>query len=238
MSGHSRWSQIKHQKGAADAKKGQLFSKMGKLIAIAAKKGADPDSNPTLAGMIERARAVNMPKDNIERAIQRGQDVTATELRSVVYQALGPEGVALVIEAITDNNNRTFNEVRMILAKHRAKLAVEGSLNWLFDRLAVVAANGAPLNDDQQLFLIEVGAIDITVEPEGITVTGAPESLHALQGALRTYGFTLASAAVEYIARKYLSVNPVACVAITKLRTDLEDHADIEAVFTNMASPK
>ncbi|OGN27951.1 MAG: hypothetical protein A3A33_04300 [Candidatus Yanofskybacteria bacterium RIFCSPLOWO2_01_FULL_49_25] len=134
MSGHSKWSQIRRQKGIADVKKGQEFSKLGKLISIAAKKGADPASNPSLAGMIERARAANMPKDNIERAIKRATDKSASILEEINVQALGPGGIGIVITAITDNKNRTIGEIRNILANHNSKMADEGSLNWQFDQ--------------------------------------------------------------------------------------------------------
>lgn len=135
MSGHSKWSQIRRQKGIADVKKGQEFSKLGKLISIAAKKGADPSSNQSLAGAIERARAANMPKENIERAIKKAGEKDTAQLQELTIQALGPGGVGIIIEAITDNRNRTIGNTKTILAKHGAKMAGEGSLNYLFDRL-------------------------------------------------------------------------------------------------------
>ena len=135
MSGHSKWSQIKHQKGVADAKKGQLFSKFSKLISIAAKTGADPANNPSLAAVIERARAANMPKDNIERAVKRAGEKDAATIQELTVQALGPGNVGIVITAVTDNRNRTLGDIKTILAKHGTKMAGEGSLNYLFDRV-------------------------------------------------------------------------------------------------------
>lgn len=133
MSGHSKWSQIKHQKGLADAKKGQLFSKLSKLISIAAKKGADPSANTGLANAIAQARAANMPKENIERAIKRAGEKDSQNLQEMTIQALAAGNVGLVIEAITENRNRTLGEVKNILAKHNAKMIGEGALNYLFD---------------------------------------------------------------------------------------------------------
>lgn len=133
MSGHSKWSQIKHKKGISDQKKGQIFSKLAKKISITAKKGVDPNSNFQLQSVINEARAVNMPKENIERAIKRAGDKDATTLNEVTIQAMGPGGIAIVVEAITDNSNRTVGEVRNIFNKNDVRVVPEHSLNWMFD---------------------------------------------------------------------------------------------------------
>ncbi|HEY4506630.1 MAG TPA: YebC/PmpR family DNA-binding transcriptional regulator [Candidatus Paceibacterota bacterium] len=132
MSGHSKWSQIKHKKEVSDQKKGQVFSKLAKKILIAAREGSDPSSNYKLQSVIEEARSVNMPKDNIERAIIRASDKNATELYEIVIQAMGPGGIALVVEGITDNKNRTINEIKHILSDTGFRVVPEGSLNWMF----------------------------------------------------------------------------------------------------------
>lgn len=134
MSGHSKWSQIKHQKGIADQKKGQIFSKMAKKISIAAKDGADPAANYRLQAAIDEARSFNMPKDSIDRAVKRASEKDAQSLDRVVIQAMGPGSAAIAIEAITDNRNRTINEIKNILFKNDAKMVPENSLNWMFDR--------------------------------------------------------------------------------------------------------
>ena len=134
MSGHSKWSQIKHKKGASDQKRGQLFSKLSKKISIAARGGADPSANYKLQAVIDEARSFNMPKENIERAIKRAGDKDATALDTVIIQAMGPSGIAIVIEAITDNRNRTINELKHILAEHEVKMVPENSLNWMFSK--------------------------------------------------------------------------------------------------------
>lgn len=134
MSGHSKWAQIKHKKGAADAKKGELFSKLAQGISLAAReKGGDPSTNAVLRGAIEKAQAANMPKENIERAVKRGAGTEGAALESVLYEAYGPGGVAFIIEGITENNNRTFAEVRKILQEHGAKMA-PGSVKWAFEK--------------------------------------------------------------------------------------------------------
>ncbi len=134
MSGHSKWSQIKHKKGVSDQKKGQLFSKLAKKISIAAKEGSDPSANFKLQSVIDEARSHNMPKENIERAVKRATDKDAASLKEVVIQAMGPGGIAFIVEGITDNSNRTMNEVRIILSRNDVKVVPEGSLNWMFDK--------------------------------------------------------------------------------------------------------
>ncbi|MEK7151620.1 MAG: YebC/PmpR family DNA-binding transcriptional regulator [Patescibacteria group bacterium] len=133
MSGHSKWSQIKHKKGASDQKKGQIFSKLSKKISIAARSGTDPLANYHLQSVIDEARSFNMPKENIERAIKRASDKETIALDTVIIQAMGPSGIAIIIEAITDNKNRTINEIRHILIAHEVRMVPENSLNWMFN---------------------------------------------------------------------------------------------------------
>lgn len=135
MSGHSHWSSIKHKKGITDARKGKIFSKMAKMITVAARKGGDPEMNPVLRLAIEKARAVNMPKDNIERAIKKGTGKDkSTELEEIIYEAYGPNGTPLIIEVITDNKNRTLSEIKHILNNHNSKLAESGSVKYIFEK--------------------------------------------------------------------------------------------------------
>ena len=134
MSGHSKWSQIKHKKGISDQKKGQLFSKLAKKISIAAREGAELSANYKLQSVIEEAKTFNMPKENIERAVKRASERDAAALNEIVIQAMGPGGIAIIIEGITDNKNRAINEIKHILAEHEAKMVPENSLNWMFDK--------------------------------------------------------------------------------------------------------
>ncbi|MDO8608926.1 MAG: YebC/PmpR family DNA-binding transcriptional regulator, partial [bacterium] len=137
MSGHNKWSSIKHKKGLEDAKLSKIFSKFTKLISIAARKNPDPTTNASLKSVMDQARSVNMPKDNIERAIKKANEKNSVELKEIIIQAIGPSSIALIIEAITDNSNRTINEVKAILNKHNAKMAEAGSLDWMFEKKGV-----------------------------------------------------------------------------------------------------
>lgn len=139
MSGHSKWSSIKHKKGITDQKRGQLFSKLSKNITLAARNGSDPRTNSTLAGAIEQARAANMPKDNIDRAIKKVSDKSAVQLQEVTVEAIGPGGVALRIKAVTDNSNRTINEIKKILTNHHVKMVNPRSIDWMFNTPATIS---------------------------------------------------------------------------------------------------
>ncbi len=154
MSGHSKWSQIKHKKGIADQKKSNLFSKLSRIISLAAQDGIDPSANYKLQSAIEQARAANMPKDNIERAIKRAQEKGMAQLRSIIVQAIGPASVGILIYAITDNSNRTMQEIRQIVQNHNAKIVAEGSLNWMFDKKTPI--HTVELNESEQNQLFEL----------------------------------------------------------------------------------
>ena len=179
MSGHSKWSSIKHKKGAADAKRGQLFSKLSRAIIVAAKEGGpDPEGNLALQNAIEKARSYSMPKDNIERAIAKGSgaDADASSYETVVYEGYGPEGVAVLVEAVTDNRNRTASEVRHAFTKHGGNLGTTGAVAWQFERRGVVlvSADGAD-EDALVLTAAEAGADDVELDGSSFVVTSAPE---------------------------------------------------------------
>src|SRR5215467_4362649 len=183
MSGHSKWSSIKHKKGAADAKRGKLFSKLSRAIIVAAKEGGgDPDNNLALANAIEKARSYSMPKDNIDRAIAKGtgEGADAAAFETVVYEGYGPEGIAVIVEALTDNRNRTAADVRHLFAKHGGNLGTAGAVAWQFDRRGVVAAEGV---DEDELFLAAAdgGAEDIERDGSVFQITSAPEQLAAVR---------------------------------------------------------
>ena len=179
MSGHSKWSSIKHKKGAADAKRGQLFSKLSRAIIVAAKEGGgDPANNMSLQNAIEKAKSYSMPKDNIDRAIAKGSgaDADADAFETIVYEGYGPEGVAVIVEALTDNRNRTAADVRHLFAKHGGNLGTAGAVSWQFDRrgVVVVPAEGV---DEEDLLLVAAdgGADDIAQDGSVFQVTSAPE---------------------------------------------------------------
>src|SRR5438552_6225464 len=199
MSGHSKWASIRHQKGAADAKRGKLFSKLTRAIIVAAKDGGpDPAGNLALQNAIEKARANSMPKDNIDRAIAKGAgtDSDAAAYETVVYEGYGPAGVAVIVEALTDNRNRTAGEVRHTFAKHDGNLGTSGAVAWRFERrgLVLVPAEGVD-EDELTLAAAEGGADDVSFDGSTYEVVSAPELLTSVREALETAGFTVASAA-------------------------------------------
>lgn len=160
MSGHSKWSTIKHKKALTDAKRSKVFSKVSSLITIAARKGGDPDKNPTLRAVIEKAREVNLPKENVERAIKRGTgEIAGAELQEVIYGAFGPGGAAILITAITDNKNRTLAEIKKILQEHNAKFAEIGSLQWMFRREGAGWIPNAPIKIEYENIKKELAAL-------------------------------------------------------------------------------
>ncbi|PJE50388.1 MAG: YebC/PmpR family DNA-binding transcriptional regulator [Candidatus Yanofskybacteria bacterium CG10_big_fil_rev_8_21_14_0_10_36_16] len=236
MSGHSKWSQIKHKKGATDQKRGQLFSKLAKKISIAAKDNPDPSTNYKLQAAIDEAKSANVPKDNIERAIKSSSEKDSAELKEVVIQAVGPESIAIIIEAITDNSNRTINEVKNILSKNNAKMAEVGSLDWMFDKLGVVkfTKENKDLNEEQELILIEAGVQDIQKNNEEISTLCQTEDLYTIKNLLIEMGIKPDYAEIEYIPK-----NPILMQdnseknKLEKLFEELNDHDDVENIYSN-----
>src|SRR5215471_12197447 len=193
VSGHSKWSSIKHKKGAADAKRGALFTKLSRAIIAAAKEGGpDPAGNLALQNAIEKARSYSMPKDNIERAIARGSgaDAEGSSFESVIYEGYGPEGVAVLVEALTDNRNRTASEVRHLFAKFGGNLGTTGAVAWQFERRGVVVVPATGV-DEEELFLAaaDAGADDVEADGDVFQVTSAIESLAAVREAIEGAGF-------------------------------------------------
>src|SRR5512134_3975798 len=181
MSGHSKWSSIKHKKGAADAKRGKLFSKLSRAIIVAAKEGGgDPAANLALQNAVEKARSYSMPKDNIERAIAKGAgaDAEGSGFETVVYEGYGPEGVAVLVEALTDNRNRTASEVRHLFAKHGGNLGATGAVAWQFERKGIVLVPADGVDEDElMLAAADAGADDVDLDGSTYQVTSAPEDL-------------------------------------------------------------
>src|SRR5881398_3240638 len=193
VSGHSKWSSIKHKKGAADAKRGKLFSKLSRAIIVAAREGGpDPAGNLALQNAVEKARSYSMPKDNIDRAIAKGSgaDADADAFETIVYEGYGPEGVAVIVEALTDNRNRTAADVRHMFSKHGGNLGATGAVAWQFERrgVVVVPAEGV---DEEELLLVAADGGAEDVEPDGTVfqVTSAPEALSSVRSAIEAGGF-------------------------------------------------
>jgi YebC/PmpR family DNA-binding regulatory protein len=243
MSGHSKWSSIKHKKGAADAKRGDLFSKLSKAIIVAAREGGpDPAGNLALQNAIEKARSYSMPKDNIERAIARGSgaDADSSAFETVVYEGYGPSGIALIVEALTDNRNRTASEVRHVLSKHDGNLGGSGSVMWLFERVGIVLVGADSVDEDELLLAAaEGGADDVSLDVSTFQVTSAPEALKAVREAIEQAGFTVESAELTMVPKTTVQVaDEAAARKILRLMDALEESDDVQDVFANFDIPE
>jgi YebC/PmpR family DNA-binding regulatory protein len=242
VSGHSKWSSIKHKKGAADAKRGKLFSKLSRAIIVAAKEGGpDPAGNLALQNAIEKARSYSMPKDNIERAIARGsgQDSDASAFETIVYEGYAPGGVAVIVEALTDNRNRTASEVRHVFAKNDGNLGETGSVAWLFERRGVVQVDGSADEDELTLAAAEGGADDVQRDGSTWEVTSAPENLTAVRQAIESVGFKVENAELTMVPKTTIEVDEESqAKKILRLIDALEENDDVQEVYANFDIPE
>jgi len=238
MSGHSKWHTIKHKKGAADAKRGKLFSKLSRAIIVAAKEGGgDPSGNLSLQNAIEKAKSYSMPKDNIDRAIAKGAGAGADSesFETIVYEGYGPEGVAVIVEALTDNRNRTAADVRHMFAKYGGNLGTTGAVAWQFERRGIVIVTAAGVDEDE-LFLAAVdgGAEDIEEDGSVFQVTSTPESLVGVREAIEAAGFTVESAELGMIPKTTVAVADESSVKqLMRMIDALEDNDDVQEVYAN-----
>jgi len=243
LSGHSKWSSIKHKKGAADAKRGKLFSKLSRAIIVAAKEGGgDPANNLALQNAIEKARSYSMPKENIDRAIAKGSgaDADADAFETIVYEGYGPEGVAVIVEALTDNRNRTAADVRHVFAKHGGNLGATGAVAWQFDRRGVVVVPAEDV-DEEELFLAaaDAGADDIDRDESVFQITSAPENLSAVREAIETAGFPIDSAELQLVPKSTVAVEDEGKARqVMRLIDALEDNDDVQDVYANFDIPE
>ncbi len=243
MSGHSKWSTIKHKKGAADAKRGKLFSKLTRAIIVAAKEGGpDPTGNLALQNAIEKARSYSMPKDNIDRAIAKGAGTgdDAAAYETVVYEGYGPAGVAVIVEALTDNRNRTAGEVRHIFAKNDGNLGTSGAVAWLFERrgLVLVPAQGVD-EDELTLAAAEGGADDVALDGSSYQVFTAAEQLSAVRDAIEAAGFEIESAELTMLPKTTVAVEDEnEAKKVLRLVDQLEDNDDVQEVYANFDIPE
>ncbi len=243
MSGHSKWSSIKHKKGAADAKRGKLFSKLSRALIVAAREGGgDPAANLALQNAIEKARSYSMPKENIERAIAKGTGAgaDAAAFEAIVYEGYGPSGVAVLVEALTDNRNRTASEVRHIFAKHDGNLGTSGAVAWLFERRGVllVSADGTD-EDELTLAAAEGGADDVAREGSSFQVVCAPEALGSVRGAIDAAGIAIESVEVTMLPKTTVEVEDEATAKkILRLMDALEEDDDVQDVYSNFDIPE
>ncbi len=235
MSGHSKWSTIKRQKGANDAKRGVLFTKLGNQIAVAARGGADPAMNATLAMAIEKAKKSGMPLTNIDRAVQRVTDKSAAALEEATYEGYGPGGIAIIVECATDNKNRTYPDVRNAFAKNGGNVAEAGAVAFLFARKGHIRANFVGDNDEAMLAAIEAGAEDAEIiDDNELSVYTDPKQLAAVRDDLRARGLSLESAELTYVANTEIEITDETVAAkIMKLMDALDELADVVNVHAN-----
>ncbi|HPA06718.1 MAG TPA: YebC/PmpR family DNA-binding transcriptional regulator [Candidatus Hydrogenedentes bacterium] len=241
MSGHSKWSTIKRKKGALDAKRGKIFSRLAKEISVAAKTGGgDADMNPRLRTVLLAARAENMPKDNIDRAIKKGTGelpgVTYEEAR---YEGYGPSGVALIVDVLTDNKNRTVSEIRHLLTRYGGSMAETGAVVWNFEQKGSISIERGSITEEQ-IFekAIEAGAEDVDTDSDDVFVISTePHDLHAVAAAFEEMGMPAKSAELTMIPKTTVRVEGNAVSTILKLMEALEEHDDVQNVFANFDIP-
>jgi YebC/PmpR family DNA-binding regulatory protein len=242
MSGHSKWSSIKHKKGAADAKRGKLFSKLTRAIIVAARDGGpDPDGNATLAAAIQKARDNSMPKENIERAIARGSGATAegASYETVTYEGYGDGGVAVFVEALTDNRNRTAAEIRHIFARNDGNLGTSGAVAWLFERKGVVIVPAEVDEDELMLAAADGGAEDVELDGSSYQVISAPDGLAGVRASLDAVDIPFESAELTMLPKTTVPVEaePTA-KKLLRLMDALEENDDVQAVYANFDIPE
>ena len=236
MSGHSKWSTIKHKKGAADAKRGRVFTKLIREIAMAAKQGGGaPESNPRLRKAIDDAKAVNMPADNIKRAVQRGTgELPGVSYEEVTFEGYGPGGTAILIEALTDNKNRTLPDIRTIFSKNGGNLGAEGSVRFLFQKMGYIAIEKAKASEDAVMeAAIEAGADDVASTDQYHEIKTSPEAFAEVKSQLEGKGLPLAVAEISMIPSTEVALDARKADQMVRLMEALEDHDDVQNVWAN-----
>jgi YebC/PmpR family DNA-binding regulatory protein len=240
MSGHSKWSTIKHKKAARDAKRGKLFTKLIKEITVAARMGGgDINSNPRLRTAVTTARAQSMPGENIDRAIKKGTgDLEGVTYEEIQYEGYGPGGAAIIAQVLTDNKNRTVSEIRRLFMKHGGNLGETGSVGWMFDKKGLITIEKLQVTEDRLMdVVLDAGAEDVRDEDEIFEVVTAPESFHAVKDRLDQEKITVASAQVTLVPKTTVDIDAKNVEQILKLTEELEDHDDVQNVSANFNIP-
>jgi YebC/PmpR family DNA-binding regulatory protein len=237
MSGHSKWSTIKRQKGAKDAARGAVFTKLGNAIAIAARAGADPETNFALRLAVDRAKAANMPSANIQRSIDRSRDKDAAQLQEVLYEGYGPGGVAILVEAATDNINRTYPEVKLAFTKHGGNIAEKGAVVFQFDHKGMIRVKGS--GDDVLLQALEAGAEDVQEEGDESVIYTDPKELAKVRDTLSAAGLQVTEAELTYVPNTTVAVTDAATAGkIMRLMDALEASDDVTTTHVNFDIPE
>jgi YebC/PmpR family DNA-binding regulatory protein len=236
MSGHSKWHTIKHKKGAADAKRGKVFTRLIKELTVAARHGGgDINTNPRLRTIVTEAKANNMPRENIDRAIRRGTgEEPGVSYDEVTYEGYGPGGVALMIETLTDNKNRTVGEIRHLLSKHAGNLAAENSVAWMFSRKGQVVVEKGKVDEDKLLSTaLDAGADDMNDDGTAFEIVCPPENFETVRDAVKGLGVEPASAAIAMIPQNYIKLVGREAQQMLKLMEAIEEHDDVQHVWAN-----
>jgi YebC/PmpR family DNA-binding regulatory protein len=236
MSGHSKWHTIKHKKGAADAKRGKVFTRIIKELTVAARAGGgDPDMNPRLRTIVADAKAANMPQDNIKRAIQRGTgELPGVHYEEITYEAYGPGGAAVIVETLTDNKNRTVGEIRHVLGKHGGNLAAENSVAWMFDKKGYIVVEKTKADEDTLMAAaIDAGADDLRDDGEAWEIVSAPEAFQKVLEAVKKLGIEPGAAEIAFLPQNYVKLEGKTAQQMIKLMEALEDHEDSKKVWSN-----
>jgi YebC/PmpR family DNA-binding regulatory protein len=236
MSGHSKWHTIKHKKGAADAKRGKIFTRIIKELTVAARSGGgDPDANPRLRTIVAEAKSVNMPADNIKRAIQRGTgELPGVTYEEVTYEGYGPGGAALIIEALTDNKNRTVGEIRHLLSKHGGNLGESNSVAWMFEKKGYVVVEKSKAREEALMdAALDAGADDMRDDGDNWEIVSAPDAFQQVVDAVKRLGIEPAAAEVAMLPQNYIKLEGKTAQQMIKLMEVLEEHEDTKKVWSN-----
>jgi len=240
MSGHSKWSSIKHKKGAADAKRGKLFSKLARAITVAARDGGgDTEGNPALATAVQKAREASMPKDKIQKAIDTGTGAgsDSAAIERILYEGYGPSGVAVLVEALTDNRNRASAEIRFAFTSHGGSLGEPGSVAWIFEKKGAVAVDAERYSEDDLMPAIDAGAEDVQEDGEQLRVLCDPHDLTAVREALEAEGVEIKSATIATEPKSTVELKGHEAERMLKLLDALDDQDDVDEVFANFDIP-
>jgi YebC/PmpR family DNA-binding regulatory protein len=241
MSGHSKWSSIKHKKAAVDAKRGKQFTKLARAIAVAARDGGgDPDANAALATAIQKARDASMPKDNIQRAVDRGSGAgaDADSIEQIVFEGYGPGGAAILVDALTDNRNRTSADVRFAFTRHNSSLGEPGSVAWIFEKRGAITVDGSRYSEDDLIAAIDAGAEDVQEEGEVLRILCEPTDLSTVREALEGAGVEIQSADLAMEPKSTVEVKGNDAKSLLDLIESLEEHDDVNEVHANFDIPE
>uniref|UniRef100_A0A7C4AIG6 Probable transcriptional regulatory protein ENV75_00330 n=1 Tax=Thermodesulfovibrio aggregans TaxID=86166 RepID=A0A7C4AIG6_9BACT len=238
MAGHSKWAQIRHKKAQVDARKGRIFTKLVREISVAARiGGGDPEKNPRLRAAVEKAKEVNMPMDNIKRAIMKGTgELSGISYEEVIYEGYGPGGVALLIEVMTDNKNRTVSELRHILSRHGGSLGESGCVSWIFEKKGYILVNKKAVDEDTLLSVaLDAGVDDVKNDPEedNYEIIVLPERLKEVKAFIEKAGIPISLAEITMLPKNYVLVDGESAEQMLKLMDALEEHEDVQNVYAN-----